>query len=157
MAAVRPRFIVRGDREIMANMRRVRGSIGGRALDDIVISALSPMRQSVENNARNLRQVGYNPPGGHLDEGVVIAKITASSPYSRVYWISLAKRARKIGHLVEFGTAPHWQPRRGIMHPGARPKPFFRPAFEENKNSAGSIVARAAWARIQASLIGVIR
>jgi HK97 gp10 family phage protein len=37
-------------------------------------------------------------------------------------------------HFVEFGTAPHWQPNRfgGIMHPGARPKPFLRPAFEEH-------------------------
>jgi HK97 gp10 family phage protein len=37
-------------------------------------------------------------------------------------------------HFVEFGTAPHWQPNRfgGIMHPGARPKPFLRPAYEQH-------------------------
>jgi HK97 gp10 family phage protein len=41
-------------------------------------------------------------------------------------------------HLVEFGTAPHWQPNRfgGIMHPGARPKPFLRPAYEQNIEAA---------------------
>ena len=40
-----------------------------------------------------------------------------------------------VAHLVEFGTAPHFQPNRfgGIMHPGARPKPFLRPAFETMK------------------------
>jgi len=38
-----------------------------------------------------------------------------------------------VGHLVEFGTAPHLQPRRGIFHPGARPKPAARPAFEATK------------------------
>lgn len=40
------------------------------------------------------------------------------------------------GHLVEFGTAPHWQPNRGggQMHPGAQAKPFLRPAYESTKD-----------------------
>lgn len=43
-------------------------------------------------------------------------------------------RPMSYAHFVEFGTAPHWQPNRfgGIMHPGARPKPFLRPAYEQN-------------------------
>lgn len=46
------------------------------------------------------------------------------------------KRNYSAAVLVEFGTAPHWQPNRGggQMHPGARAKPFMRPAFEQTKD-----------------------
>lgn len=52
------------------------------------------------------------------------------------------KRHASVGHLVEFGTAPHWQPNRGggTMHPGARAEPFMRPAFDMTK---AQIVVRA--------------
>jgi HK97 gp10 family phage protein len=52
------------------------------------------------------------------------------------------RRHASVGHLVEFGTAPHYQPNRngGTMHPGARPHPFMRPAFEMTK---AQIVVRA--------------
>ena len=39
-------------------------------------------------------------------------------------------------HLVELGTAPHFQPELNRMHPGAAAKPFLRPAFEEKKDEA---------------------
>ena len=46
------------------------------------------------------------------------------------------KKHATAGHLVEFGTAPHWQPNRGggQMHPGAQAKPFLRPAYEATKD-----------------------
>lgn len=46
------------------------------------------------------------------------------------------KKHSTAGHLVEFGTAPHWQPNRGggQMHPGAQAKPFMRPAYEATKD-----------------------
>jgi HK97 gp10 family phage protein len=42
--------------------------------------------------------------------------------------------AYRSGHLVEFGTAPHFQPELNRMHPGAAAKPFLRPAFEKNRD-----------------------
>jgi HK97 gp10 family phage protein len=42
-------------------------------------------------------------------------------------------------HLVEFGTAPHFEPKINHMHPGADPKPFMRPAFEETKEEVVKI------------------
>lgn len=52
------------------------------------------------------------------------------------------KQHASVGHLVEFGTAPHWQPNRfgGTMHPGARAFPFMRPAYDMTKSQ---IVVRA--------------
>lgn len=158
---------VRGDREIIANIRRAYNSVGGRALDQNLSSALVPMKDETIANARSLRDFagkhpGWPPPsnprkGGHLDQGVVIAKYKAVGPLYREYWVSLTKRARKIGHLVEFGTAPHAQPNLGIMHPGARPHPFFRPAFESTKDEAVAIVGRNVWSRISASIVGTFK
>lgn len=61
------------------------------------------------------------------------------------------KRHYSVAVLVEFGTAPHWQPNRngGTMHPGARAKPFMRPAFEETKQQ---IVDRAGRGLVRAIL-----
>lgn len=63
------------------------------------------------------------------------------------------KKHASVGHLVEFGTAPHWQPNRfgGTMHPGARPKPFMRPAYDMSK---AQIVLRAGESLVQAIFRG---
>lgn len=39
----------------------------------------------------------------------------------------------KYAHLVEFGTAPHFQPKRGVQHPGAKPTPFMGPAYLQTR------------------------
>lgn len=147
------KMTVRGDREIIANMRRAYNSVGGRHLDQTLSTSLEPMRAETSRNARQHRQPGQ-PRGGHLDEGVVIAKRESRGHLYREYWVSFAKRARKIAHLVEYGTAPHWQPNRRIMHPGARAFPFFRPAFESTKDDVVNEVGRKVWGRLRSSLIG---
>lgn len=146
---------VTGDKEILQNMRRISKAIGGGQMDKIIRDSLEPMRDRTEQNARKLRQEGYNPPGGHLDQGVVVAKRDQRGSLYRVYWVSFKNRAKKLAHLVEFGTAPHWQPRRMIMHPGARAKPFFRPAFEATKEEVVDDVGKAVWQRILASMTGI--
>jgi len=39
-------------------------------------------------------------------------------------------------HLLEFGTAPHFQPNLlgGWMHPGSTPRPSMIPAYEHGKD-----------------------
>lgn len=55
----------------------------------------------------------------------------------------------KYAHLVEFGTRAHHiglgsNSRRGRkfgkLHPGARPKPFLRPAIDENAQTAANLM-----------------
>lgn len=55
------------------------------------------------------------------------------------------QRPSSYAHLVELGTRPHWQPNRfgGIMHPGARPKPFMRVAAEAMPGIAPKVYAEA--------------
>ncbi|WP_147377676.1 HK97 gp10 family phage protein [Mesorhizobium waimense] len=40
-----------------------------------------------------------------------------------------SRRPVRYAHLIEFGTAPHYQPERGAVHPGTRPMPFLTPAY----------------------------
>lgn len=44
------------------------------------------------------------------------------------------RRPVKYAHLLEFGTAPHYQPNRGVMHPGSRPQPFMTPAYYSTRD-----------------------
>ena len=71
------------------------------------------------------------------------------------------RRATKIAHLLEYGVAPHIiKPRANntlkrlsltigpnrvmpeiVRHPGLRPQPFMRPAFEETKEECLTLIA----------------
>lgn len=77
-------------------------------------------------------------------QGIVFALV---GPDAAVKDPVTGARPVKYAHLVEFGTAPHEvNAKRGkvltllvgpvtkIEHPGARAKPFMRPALAENKN-----------------------
>ena len=44
------------------------------------------------------------------------------------------RRPVKYAHLVEFGTAPHYQPGRGVVHPGSAPHPFMAPAYYSTRD-----------------------
>lgn len=146
------RSTVTGDRELLAALAAV-GQSPSRQLDLACRISLDPMRISTIENARRHRRAIRTPRGGHLDQGVVIARIEARGGTFRVFWLSFRRRARRIAHLVEFGTAPHWQPRRMRMHPGARPFPFFRPAFEANKHIAAEIFGKSMWSVIRSTAL----
>lgn len=147
-----------GDKEIRAVLRAMANDMASKQLDAAMVSSLEPMQEATVANALRLRQPGRTPRGGHLDQGVVIAPKMRSRA-KRIYWLTFSKRASKIAHLVEFGTAPHWQPnyRGGWMHPGARPKPFARPAFEQNKEETLSRLGRLAWQILRLSMVGGVR
>ena len=46
--------------------------------------------------------------------------------------------------LVEFGTRPHFQPKRGTQHPGATARPFFYPAYRLIRKRLASRIKREA-------------
>lgn len=146
-----------GDRELIRNLGRMTQVVGGQTLDAGMKQSLEPMRAETEKNARARRRTWLNPRGGHLDQGVVVAKRRSTGRWHREFWLSFKGRARRIAHLVEFGTRPHWQPRRKIMHPGARPYPFFRPAFESKKQEVMAIFGRVAWDLIRTQTLRITR
>lgn len=49
----------------------------------------------------------------------------------------------RYAHLVEFGTRPHFQPKRGRMHPGTKAQPFFYPAYRAHRKRVKARITRA--------------
>lgn len=164
------KFIVRGDKEINRNFRRTVSALNASFMSTMMKEAFDPMKDQTQQNARTLRnfsgkhssffpQPSGSPPGGHLDQGLAVRKHKSRGPMVQEYWLGFHKRARKIAHLVEYGTAPHYQPnfKGGFHHPGAAAHPFFRPAFESTKSDVVAEVGRRTWARIAGSLVGARR
>jgi hypothetical protein len=56
----------------------------------------------------------------------------ASGASARTVFVS----PRSTAHLVEFGTKPHSYKKRAGIHPGARAKPFMRPALDSKGDAA---------------------
>lgn len=158
-------FALTGDVQLRQNMRRAAGIYDGKAMDVDMEIALEPMRRETERNAAQLRnyagkypdffpQPNSSPPGGHVDENVVSARV-AGTAKRRTWWVSFKDRARTIVHLLEFGTAPHFQPnfkKGGFQHPGAKAHPFFRPAFEAKKGEVVETLRRRAWLRLTSAI-----
>lgn len=80
----------------------------------------------------NLALNGSNKTG-NLSKSVGVAEKSADTSSAGPI---RGKKHSSAGHLVEFGTAPHWQPNRGggQMHPGAKASPWLRPAYEATKD-----------------------
>ena len=98
--------------------------------------ALKPV---LDDAKANLAAPKAGRPSGNIITGELIAsmkirqlKKTKSETQTVV---AATDKGIKKAHLVEFGTDPHWQPKRGVMHPGARPFPFLTPAFYKNEGT----------------------
>lgn len=118
---------VRGGRETAAVLRGMARAITPAQVDRAHRAALAPMQAAAR--AEFMANGSYKT--GVLPREFVIVK-TASLEHR----LGCVGMAAKLMHLIEFGTAPHFQPGRGRMHPGAAPKPAFRPAFEQTRDDA---------------------
>lgn len=141
-----------GQKALRGNFNRLK-RFNVNSLSPVIRQSLEPMRDEWKNNARKLRQPGRRPKGGHLDQGVVTRKVKATGRFQTEWWVTLTRRARSIGHLVEYGTRPHDQPIRRIYHPGATPKPFARPAEASKRDDVERSFIGLSWQVIQASII----
>lgn len=143
---------VTGDKELVQALRILGQGLRATDLDRAMTAAANPMLTEAKAGARKHRQPGRRPKGGHLDEGIVFLRDRSRNTNKRrEFMIGGINRARSILHLVEFGTSRHWQPRRfgGIWHPGARPFPFMRPAFDGNDVKVLPIFSNEIWKRVQ--------
>lgn len=111
----------------MSRMQRPVGAASRYALRPVLTDARA-----------NLAQPKPGRPDGNIITGelmasmkIVQAKRTRAETQTLV---TATDKGIKKAHLVEFGTDPHWQPNRGVMHPGARPFPFLTPAFYKNED-----------------------
>lgn len=99
--------------------------------------ALKPTLAAAKANL----QANGSVESGRLLKLLTVKKDPTAPKDKPVYVVGPATKnpAYREAHLVEFGTAPHFQPELNRMHPGAAAKPFMRPAFEETKDEVVKI------------------
>lgn len=150
---------VKGDRELAAALRILGRGLPPSVIDRSAEVASKPMLDDAVARARKHRQPGRRPRGGHLDEGIVFRRKKKQSRGRRSFVMGAINRALRILHLVEFGTRPHFQPRRfgGIMHPGARPFPIMRPAMDAHGERIPENFGREVWKHIERLVMSLNR
>jgi hypothetical protein len=142
---------VRGDREVVERLRAMANAITPAVRKKARQKALKPIERDA--TARLVSN------GNVETRALASAMTTTEDPRKQntsIVAVKRGKRGRKnrnpvrYAHLVEYGTAPHWQPNRfgGIMHPGARPFPYMRPSFEANREDAPRIYFQEVWTAI---------
>jgi HK97 gp10 family phage protein len=132
---------VRGDRETARALRELAKQVS------VPINATSrfALQPTLKKARANVLALDTKEETGTLAKSLTIKKAPKSSRLNPVHqvgpdasreaWTKYGfRRPVKYAHLLEFGTAPHYQPRRGIMHPGTRPRPFLGPAFFQTRD-----------------------
>lgn len=145
-----------GDREVVAALRQL-ADMPVAVIDQAAIDAFQPMLEETKEHYRAIRnfkgkttfpQGRKGTRGGtHVDQLLTVRK-TKSGKTKRQYWMGARGRAINLAHLVEFGTAPHYQPNMRIQHPGARPSPGMAPAFEAHGDDVIESMGKALWQRM---------
>lgn len=133
------RSSVTGGPELRAALKALRSALSA-PLNEASKRAMEPMAEE----AKALLKRNGSVQSGRLYRIItVVRNRKRSSALRPVYEVGPdgSDPAYREAHLVEFGTAPHFQPELNRMHPGARPKPFMRSAFEQNKEGAVKIFA----------------
>ena len=123
------RETARALRKVARFPRKQVGQASRKALRPVLVDAKA-----------NLRQQG-SYKRGVLFRSMRIRLLKSST--SLASWVvTPTGRGVSIAHLVEAGTRAHFQPNRGVMHPGAEAKPFLEPAYFENEDLAVKIMAK---------------
>lgn len=135
---------VTGYRQTAAAIRRV-AKFPRKEVGQASRKALRPMLAKTKANLKS--QGSYKR--GVLYRSMKIRALKSTTAMSQ--WVVAATgRGVSIAHLVEAGTRPHWQPRRRVMHPGAKAKPFLEPAYFAHDDDAVRIMQRELGARMVA-------
>jgi HK97 gp10 family phage protein len=122
-----------GASEAAAALRELAKLVGAPA-NEASRFALRPIVQEAKANLDKNKSV----ISGRLKKSLTVKRDSRSPKLKPRHLVGPRRDsdAVRIAHLVEFGTAPHDEPKAGIHHPGARPKPFLRPAYESRKDEA---------------------
>lgn len=128
---------VHGYREAAAAIRRM--SDVRRPISEASRVALKPILDDAKANLKTHKSNRYQP-GPNVVTGVLLKSMQIrkkkTTKAQSISVVAATGKGIKYAHLVEFGTDPHWQPKRKFMHPGAKPFPFLTPAFHSNDTKA---------------------
>lgn len=114
-------------KSIVAETRQVGPKVRGVSAQHVGVVTIAKKAFTINPKSKKAR--------GVKREKGQIAPYKRGQVYPRLY-----------AHLVEFGSRPHSVAPKGskmvLPHPGARPKPFMRPAFDESIGAAQAAVLR---------------
>lgn len=125
---------VRGVAGSAAALRALADGLKPADMDEVRAMALEPMQRSARD---------FFTMNGSYKTGVIPSEFVIVKSGRNETTLGCTGMAAKLMHIIEFGSAPHEQPRRGTWHPGAEPKPAFRPAYEETSSTTMETAARA--------------
>ncbi|WP_133121922.1 hypothetical protein [Pleomorphomonas carboxyditropha] len=146
---------VTGGAETRAALKALRSALAG-PLNTASKRACEPML----DEAKARLAANGSRKSGRLYKILIIKRNgKRSRPLTPVYEIGPdgSDPAYREAHLVELGTAPHWQPKKKRMHPGAAAKPFLRPAFDAEKETAVKVFADTIGPAIEAQAARLAR
>lgn len=155
---------VTGDKELIANLRELAKGPSNVEVDQAATQSLRPMLTKTKDRLKQARNYagkypGFPQPrvprvGGHVDEGIVVRKQKTAGKGKRSYRLGATRRSRYLLHLVEFGTAPHYQEnfRGGWMHPGAKAHPSLIPSFDEEAGAVPKSFGNLIWNSMAAKI-----
>lgn len=139
---------IRGLKELNDRLAKI-GSLAQREAADILTRTVAQeIARAARSNLRKFRRTG------NLAKSVVVTRRKSNIPGRMIYLVGNRTGKKSIhdgwyGRLVETGTTPHIiKARRAkalgregrlgkvVQHPGAKPHPWLRPAFDENWQTA---------------------
>ncbi len=150
---------VTGDKAVAEALRMMGRGVPAAIINKAMKDAAAPMHADAVATARLHRQPGRRPAKGHLDENIAFkqVKTKGKSRKTTSFAIGGVGRGRQLLHLLEFGTKPHWQPRRQSLHPGARRFPIMRPSYEAHSETVPRQFGIAMWRQLQMYFLGLSR
>ncbi|MDV2503084.1 MAG: HK97 gp10 family phage protein [bacterium] len=149
------KFDVKGDRKLMKALDRLPKAVGRRIVPAAVLFGGRHL-------AREMKSRVADGPTGNLGESIVAEIVSRSGLRVLVQVGASTTKGRKgfHAHLVEYGTEPHQTVvdtkqvlaaedgsifGRVAEHPGSAPKPFARPAWDEERVKVLTLIRRKLW------------
>ena len=154
----------------LAELHKTLQELPAKIEKNVLRGGLRAGARVLEEEAQRLVPVGipsgsarerYGTAPGDLKKSIRVSVRTSSKTGAVRAQVKAGNKKAWYAHLVEFGTARHWiRPKNrkslflaGIFkevidHPGARPKPFMRPAFDGKARAAIDAMADYIRARL---------
>ena len=148
---------IMGLKQLTDNLKKIGKLAEGNAAIAMTREGANIFKKAAKENAPertgSIGLVSYSVKG-KLKENIIVKQISKGPHVVYVTTIRPGKKGVRYAHLVEFGTRTHPQPKKGkkskgpmfisqtgklywnVIHPGAKPHPFMRPAFENNHAKA---------------------
>lgn len=133
---------VTGARQTEQNLMQLSRGMAGQAVTASMRKGVTALRKGAAARYATIRDP-ETANGKHVDQNLAIEKIKGRTRLDPAYKMggAVGTRSASVLHLIENGTAPHFQPKRGIMHPGARANPIMETTFRADGKKVIGIVA----------------